>query len=146
MITRLYCYGKDDISIESITGDRQYIDSQFIGSYHRPKVGVLRLTDITSPAELHQAGLDYLAEREVERISYEFDVVDLKNVEVIQGQPYGEFERFGIGDTVRVIDEELGINVTARVVEYEQYPLDERKNRVVLANFVQTIIDNVNIS
>jgi len=144
VITRLYCYGKDDISIESITGDRPYIDSQYINSYQRPKVGVLRLTDITSPAELHQAGLDYLAEHEVERITYDFDVVDLKNVEVIQGQTYGEFERFGVGDTVRVIDEELGINVTARVVEVEQYPLDERKNRVVLANFVQTIIDNVN--
>ncbi len=67
-------------------------------------------------------------------ISFEIEFVELKNA----GYP---FEEVGLGDTVYVIYEPLGIDITARVVEYTEYPESPKSSTVVLANFRKTVVD-----
>lgn len=68
------------------------------------------------------------------KISYEVDIIDLRD------QPgYGELEYFELGDTVTVIDELLGIEVKARIVEWEYNPLRKENTRVKLGNILADI-------
>ena len=68
------------------------------------------------------------------KISYEVDIIDLRE------QPdYGELEYFELGDTITVIDELLGIEVKARIVEWEYNPLRKENTRVKLGNILSDI-------
>ena len=68
------------------------------------------------------------------KISYEVDIIDLRE------QPdYGELEYFELGDTITVIDELLGIEVKARIVEWEYNPLHKENTRVKLGNILSDI-------
>ena len=68
------------------------------------------------------------------KVSYEVDIIDLRE------QPdYGELEYFELGDTVTVIDELLGIEVKARIVEWEYNPLRKENTRVKLGNILSDI-------
>ncbi|MED3785510.1 phage tail spike protein [Geobacillus stearothermophilus] len=67
-------------------------------------------------------------------ISFEIEFVELKKA----GYP---FEEVGLGDTVYVIYEPLGIDITARVVEYTVFPESPKSSTVVLANFRKTVVD-----
>ncbi|WP_339208883.1 phage tail protein [Paenibacillus sp. FSL K6-3182] len=71
-------------------------------------------------------------------LSYVADVTELKGV-----KGYGESEAFEIGDTVHIDEEDLKIEVTARIVEYEEYPLSPERSRVVLANFLPSPTDTL---
>ncbi|SDH77494.1 phage minor structural protein, N-terminal region [Aneurinibacillus thermoaerophilus] len=133
VVTRLYVYGKDGLGIEGAsqnTAKLSYLDSQYIGNYPRPKKGSITFNDIEDPDELYKAGQEHLKTVEVPKVTYEVDLIDLQAV-----AEYGDTEAIELGDTVRVIDEELGIDVFARVVEYEKYPYEPWRSKVVLANF-----------
>jgi len=130
LVTRLIPLGKDDLSISSINGGLEYIDSQYIGNYRRPKYGVMRWTEIDDENELLTKAQEYLAKAEVPEVSYEVDVVELKAL-----AEYGNLESFSNGDDVTIIDEELGINIKARIVDYTRYPKEPWKSKVVIANF-----------
>lgn len=67
-------------------------------------------------------------------ISFEIEFVELKKA----GYP---FEEVGLGDTVYVIYEPLGIDITARVVEYTEYPESPKSSTVLLSNFRKTVAD-----
>ena len=131
LITRLYVYGNDGLTIEDATegNGMKYIDSQYINNYRRPKKGTVTF-DIDDQDELYTAGLEYLATAEIPAVSYEVDVIELKAL-----SEYGELEEFALGDEAMVIDEVLGINVQARIIEYEWYPLEPSISKVTLANF-----------
>ncbi|WP_134705083.1 phage tail spike protein [Ammoniphilus sp. YIM 78166] len=129
VITRLYVYGKDDLSIPPI-------DSPNIGLYPRPKKGEVTFSEIETTETLQRKGEEYLKKVETPKVTYEIDIVELKAL-----AEFGSTESFALGDTVKVIDEELGINVMARIVEYEHYPFEPEKSRVVLANFIPGIED-----
>ncbi|MFT9848528.1 phage tail spike protein [Aneurinibacillus sp. REN35] len=132
VITRLYVYGKDGLGIEGAlknTGGLSYIDSPHIGMYRHPKKGPVTFNDIEDPDELYEAGLKHLATVDTPQLTYEVDVMELED------------EQKELGDTVRVIDEELGIDVSARIVEYERYPYEPWRGKVVLANFRSGLTD-----
>lgn len=138
VVTRLYPYGKDGLGIEGATQNKSglsYIDSR-INDYRIPKKGSITFNDIEDPDELYKAALEHLATVDTHRITYEVDMLELKAL-----AEYGDIEGIQLGDTVRVIDEELGIDVFARVVEYERYPFDPWHSRVVLANFRPGLTD-----
>lgn len=142
VVTRLYVFGKDGLGIESAAanyGGMPYIDSPNIGNYRAPKKASKHFNDIEDPDELYQAGLDYLATIDVPKVSYEVDVVELKRL-----SDFGVMEAFSTGDEVRIIDEELGIDIYARIVSYGRYPYEPRRSRVALANFRPGIEDFFN--
>lgn len=133
VVTRLYVYGKDGLGIEGAsqnTSGLSYLDSQYINNYPRPKKGIITFNDIEDPDELYKAGQEHLKTVEVPKVTCEVDLIDLQAV-----AEYGESEAVELGDTVRVIDEGLGIDVFARVVEYERYPYEPWRSKIVLSNF-----------
>ncbi|MED4726981.1 phage tail protein [Aneurinibacillus migulanus] len=132
LATRLYVYGKDGLGIEGASKNPSglsYIDSPYINKYRHPKKGAITFNDIEDPDELYEAGLKHLATVDTPRLTYEVDMLELEN------------ETKELGDTVRVIDEELGIDVFARIVEYERYPAEKWRGKVVLANFRPGLTD-----
>lgn len=142
LITRLYVYGKDGLTIESVNSGLKYIDSPNIGLWRRPKCAEIK-TDIEDPVELLAYGQEYLAKHDTPFVNYELTVLELK---VLSG--YGKLERFWLGDDVRVIDDELGIDIKARIIEYDRYyksdgTIDPSRSSVVLANFRPGIEDEI---
>lgn len=132
VITRLYVYGKDGVALPNP------IDSPNISVYPRPKCGDVTFDEIEDLAALQAKGESYLATVDGSQLSYEVDVIELKNAE-----GYGESEALGLGDTVYIDDEDLGIAVTARIVEYEEYPFSPGRSRVTLANFLPNVTDTL---
>lgn len=139
LITRLYVYGNDGLTIEDSTygNGLKYIDSQYIDNYRRPKIGSVTF-DIDDADELYEAGLKHLAKVEIPYVSYEISVIELKNQ-----AGYGPLEEFGLGDESMAIDEVLGANIQARIIDYERYPLEDERSSVVLANFRPGIQDQL---
>lgn len=131
VITRLYVYGKDGLGIEAVNGGKSYLDSAEIGKYARPKQGSITLNDITDPQELLEAGQQHLATVDKPKVSYEGNVMELAPLE-----GYGNVEKFGLGDVVRVIEENLDTDIKARIMKYERYPYEPWRSRVTIANFI----------
>ncbi|KXZ40004.1 phage minor structural protein, N-terminal region [Alkalithermobacter thermoalcaliphilus JW-YL-7 = DSM 7308] len=69
-------------------------------------------------------------------ITYEVDLLDLSEID-----EFKDIEKFELGDEIRVIDEDLDIDVNARIVEIEYNPIRRRNTRVVLSNLIQTFAD-----
>lgn len=131
IVTRLYPYGKDGLQISGILG---YIDSPLIGNYDRPKIGHLDYSDIESQAGLLTEALkewstDLQDGIDKPRVTYSGEFLELKKL-----KEYGEFEAYGLGDVVRIIDEGLGADTTQRIMEYEHYPYEPKRSIVNLSN------------
>jgi phage minor structural protein, N-terminal region len=78
----------------------------------------------------------YLATVNKPLVSYEFEVVELK-----AAAGYDESESFRLGDTVHGYDEALKMAVTARIIDYTEYPLEPERSKVTLANFKPDLTD-----
>ena len=69
-------------------------------------------------------------------VAYELDAVMLE-------QLFGDSEHFELGDTVKVYDEGLGIDVTTRIVRM-RYDIEERMTaNVEIANFIPNVTDTL---
>lgn|GEM_PF-4206398 len=130
MITRLIPYGVDDIDIILVnpTG-KKHIDSQYIDLYRRPKVGIVRWSEVEDENELLAKAQEYLPTVDIPAASYELDVVELKSL-----TEYGDLEEFALGDDITVVDEVLGIDVKVRITKYSEYPYEPWRSSVTLAN------------
>lgn len=125
VITRLYPYGQDDLDISSVNNGATYIDSPLLAQYGYVKCGTMDYSDITDPAELLEqaqkewsaAGQDGL---DKPRVTYTVEATALSGI--------------GLGDRVQVIDEDLGLDISARVVEMEWYPYEPQRGSVKLSN------------
>jgi phage minor structural protein len=138
LCTRLYPYGQDDLDITSVNDSVAYLDSQYISNYDYIHTRYIDYSDIDDPAELKSKGLAEFSTEERDgidkpKVTYEVSIVELKKLSGYQ------FETFTLGDTVRIIDEDLNIDVNARVMEYEYYPYEPQRSKVVLANFRNNI-------
>jgi len=125
VVTRLYPLGQDDMDISSVNGGVAYIDSPLASTYGYIKCGYRNFTDITDPNELLSAAkklwsTDTKDGIDKPKVDYTVETVDLKNI--------------AIGDTIRVTDRELGIDILTRVVETTLYPLEPNKGSIVLSN------------
>lgn len=130
LITRLIPLGEEDMDISTVNGGLIYLDSQYIGNYRRPMVTVVRWLEIYDEDELKAKALEHLAKYEIPEISYEVEIVSLKDL-----LEYGSMEEYEIGDDIRIYDEDLALDIKARIVEMTQYPYEPWRDNVVLANF-----------
>jgi len=157
LITKLYGYGKDNLTIvgmdttswttEEKTGltidpathliTQPYIESQYINSYAKEYQGGLTDSSIEAEEDLLAAMQTTLAAQEVPKVRYEVSVVDLSSLAAYYG------EGFEIGDTCKVIDEDYNIDISARILELEEWPFEPWKDNVVLGNFQENIHDLV---
>ena len=93
--------------------------------------------DIENPTELKERALKEFSTEDKDgidkpRITYTISEVELKKL-----AEYGE--EFGVGDTVRIIYDTLGINTVQRIMEYEYYPYEPNQSNVVLSNTSATL-------
>jgi len=155
LVTKLYGYGKDNLTIvgmdtstwtdEEKTGltidpvthliTQPYIESQYINNYAKGYQGGLTDSSIEAEEDLLAAMRTTLTAQEVPKVRYEVSVVDLSSLAAYYG------EGFGIGDVCKVIDEDYNVNISARILELEEWPFEPWKDNVVLGNFQENIHD-----
>jgi len=68
--------------------------------------------------------------------AYDIDVLELDQLPEFEGLEY-----FELGDTVRIVDPELGVDEEQRIVEYEYDPKQRLNSRVTIANFIESLPD-----
>jgi phage minor structural protein len=118
IVTRLYArgYGEgvNQLTIEEVnpTG-KKYIDADTISLYGI-KSYVWTDRRFENAESLYNSAKALLNKWSVPKITYEVDAADLSAID-----EYG-VEKFEIGKLVRVVDEELGINVDVRVMAIEK--------------------------
>ncbi len=108
LCTRLYCYGKDDLTIESVNEGKAYLDSSYIDDYQYVKETPI-YTNISDVNKLLIYAQAYLAVYETPFLKYKADLANLATIRIWQS------EIIRLGDTVRVYDEDLNLNVKVRV-------------------------------
>lgn len=108
LCTRLYPYGRDDLTIESVNAGKAYLDSSYINNYKYRKEKVI-YTNITDASDLKTWGEAYLAIYEIPFLTYKVNLADLTKFRIWQ------HEIINLGDTLRIYDADLNLNVDVRV-------------------------------
>jgi len=109
LITRLYPYGKDDLTCESVnpTG-KIYLDSANIGNYKTRKEYAL-YTNIDNATDLYNYAVSYLALYDTPVYRYTANIADMTVFRI------WDDEGVSLGDTARVYNKDLNINVDCRI-------------------------------
>lgn len=111
IITKLYCFGKDDLDIASVNGglkyvtDYSYTNNDYIGIYSNP--------DIEDAEELKQVAIDELSLNSRPRYNYNVKVVDLRVL------PEYSHENFTLGDMVDIINPKSEIVDNVRIIRHK---------------------------
>ena len=137
-VTRLYPFGRDDLGISGVEPDglpyledfsfytaQGITEAEARARYLREEVWVDQ--SFTTEADLYAGALARMELRGAPRISYEMAVVDLAELTQLASDVYG------MGDSVRVYDGELGFNVQTRVVRILRRPLEPWASEVELS-------------
>ena len=132
--TRLYCYGKDGMSIASVNGGREYVENH---TYSNKIVCAYWVDErYTVPENMKRDAQEKLDVLACPVRTYECDIVDLARL-----RPEYSFLEFQLNQPVLLIDCARGTRMLHRVMELYQYPFDPTKNRVVLSNSGTTLSD-----
>lgn len=144
LITRIYPKGYDGITI-----DEKYIDSQYINNYARIYTSEEKFDDVKVNGESVDDGFETLVEAQEElkrRVQqmYEVDKVDLLTatytinfVELGKTEEYKNYsilEQTWLGDTVEVIEDTLGVNISVRVLKRKFDVLKNKRIETELSN------------
>lgn len=153
IITALYGFGKGEeieetgghgrrIDFADINNGKKYVENnaarlKYGRNSDKGKVhvfGKIELDDITDKGELLTKTKEELEKASTPKITYNATVEDLAK--------YGfEYEGVKLGDTVTIIDEELGLRLKARVIKLVKNLDDSNADKVTLGNFVETTND-----
>lgn len=131
VITRLYPFGEGGDShtrhnISEVNGGLLYVENFSYTS--RVLEGIYVNTDFDDPSDLKAKAEDVLAYMCQPRVSYECDFVDLSR---LAGY---EIEFIGLGDNVRVFDEDLQYDFSVRVVRKKWNIFVPEKAELELSN------------
>lgn len=130
LITRLYAYGADDLTVSSVNGGKPYIDSPNVSKYGIV-TGYLDYSDYTDPAKLKaHAEWDLMGEgndfrRDIPQLTITGNVIDLSKL-----SEYGDFEKIALGDTVHV--QEKDIVHDKRIINITYYPYSAKQPDVTI--------------
>ena len=111
LVTRLYLYGKDNMSIADANDGVPYLED--FSYTNKVRVRVIKDERFTNPYHLKEKGQDALKVLARPRASYIMKASDLSSLSGLS------HEEFFLGDEVLVFDEELGINVTTRIMSWK---------------------------
>lgn len=129
IVTRLYPFGEDDLDIRTVNNDILYLEN--FSYTNRVLEDTWTNQEIDDPQELKDAATRELARLCKPRHNYQVEHIDLRNVDKyeyisltmpglfpkIETGPH-RHETFTIGNMVDIIDEELGINTRARIIQH----------------------------
>lgn len=110
IVTRLYPFGESDLDIASVNNGVKYVEN----FSHTDKVyeGIWSNTGITEPGELKIEAEKHLAKICEPRYTYRVKIADLRTL------PEYTHDQFEVGDIVDIIDDDLGFNTQARIVQH----------------------------
>jgi len=133
IITRLYPFGKDDLSLDSV-----YIDSELI-SQLGIREGYKEYKDIETKAELltkAQFEFSDLNESRIDMplLQYRLTLIDMYKL-------YGDSYKIGLGDTIRIIDDDFSIETLQRVVSYNYYPYSPQMSSFTLGKASRNLVE-----
>ncbi|WP_099205893.1 prophage endopeptidase tail family protein [Scatolibacter rhodanostii] len=132
LITRLYPYGKDGLSIAAVNGGKEYIDNhQYTGDIICGVWKDERYTDTLSLKTDAEIMLNQLSAPER---SYDCDVIDLAKLD----SRYSDFA-FSMYKVVTLIDRTRHTRMNHKILEYKEYPDEPQKNVLTLASVVKDI-------
>lgn len=75
---------------------------------------------------------------------YKVDLIELKNSNEYIEKKLQDLEVIGAGDTVRVIDEVIGLDIENRIFSIEYNPIFAINTKLEIANTIETITDTIN--
>ena len=153
IITALYGFGKGEeieetgghgrrIDFADINNGKKYVENnaarlKYGRNSDKGKVhvfGKIEFDDITDKRELLTKTKEELEKASTPKITYNATVEDLAK--------YGfEYEGVKLGDTVTIIDEELGLRLKARVIKLVKNLDNSSADKITLGNFVETTND-----
>lgn len=133
IVTRLYCYGADDITFESINNGKPYVEN----TSYKGKPICASWTDgrYTNIKSLLEDGKKKLAEMSVPTGAYTIDVVDLQAID----DRYKNLD-MQLRSTVHcIVDPERKIDIIHRIVKKRIYPDEPSQNMITLSNQPRTL-------
>jgi phage minor structural protein len=125
LVTRLYAFGKDDMTIGAIP----YIDSPNIALYGIRK-GFKDYDHVTNKTELLRLAQWEFDSNNINRIdvpdlSYSVSFIELYKI-------WGSKFKINLGDTVKLKDSTLEIATLQRIIKYEYYPYSPQQSAITL--------------
>ena len=131
LTTRLYMYGKDDLTISSVNGGKPYIESEEGIEKYRIREAYRDYSDYDDPEKLKAfgewdlkgEGNDFRLDRP--QLTITGDVVDLSKL-----AEYGDFYKIALGDTVHVFEGD--IEHKKRIVSMKYYPYSAKQPSVTI--------------
>lgn len=131
LTTRLYMYGKDDLTISSVNGGKPYIDSKEGIEKYGIREAYRDYSDYDDPEKLKAfgewdlkgEGNEYRLDRP--QLTITGDVVDLSKL-----AEYGDFYKISLGDTVHVFED--NIEHKQRIVSMTYYPYSAKQPSVTI--------------
>lgn len=131
LTTRLYMYGKDDLTISSVNGGKPYIDSKEGIEKYGIREAYRDYSDYDDPEKLKAfgewdlkgEGNEYRLDRP--QLTITGDVVDLSKL-----AEYGDFYKISLGDTVHVFEGD--IEHKKRIVSMTYYPYSAKQPSVTI--------------
>lgn len=131
LITRLYAVGADGITFESVNGGLAYVED--FSYTDEVLVGTLDCSNFTDEADMLSYAKLRVADYCKPNYSYSVSVLYLEDYPGYRHEPYG------LGDVVRVVDEELGLNLKTRIVRMEKDILEPWNTKVELSTTIGTL-------
>lgn len=133
IVTRLYCYGADDLTFADINNGKPYVEN----TSYKGKPICASWTDgrYTNMESLLEDGKKKLDEMAVPVGSYTLDVIDLQKID----EKYRNLDMKLRSKIHCIIDPEKGIDVEHRVVKKRIYPDAPYQNRITLSNQPRTL-------
>ena len=132
MITRLWAFGSDDLTVSSVNGGKAYIDSPNIEKYGVQE-GYKDYSDYTSAEKLLRNAKWEFDEDNEDRIDAPQLTISGKLIDLSKLAQYGAAEKLEIGDTVHVFDID-GTEYVQRVIEYQAYPLEPKESNISIGH------------
>ena len=132
MITRLWAFGSDDLTVSSVNGGKAYIDSPNIEKYG-VQDGYKDYSDYTSADKLYRNAKWEFDEDNEDRIDVPQLTISGKLIDLYKLAEYGAAEKLEIGDTVHVFDID-GTEYVQRVIEYQAYPLEPKESNISIGH------------
>lgn len=131
LITRLYAFGKDGMTFASVNGGLSYVEDF---SYTKEVlIGSLDCSNFTSAEDMLSYAKMRVADYCKPNYSYRLSVLYIQN---LAGHGH---EVYGLGDIVRIVDEELGLDIRTRIVRMEKDILEPWNTVVELSTTIGTL-------
>lgn len=154
--TRIVPVGYDGIMLNK---PNNYVDSSLINKYARIKTREVKFDDIKVRGEYEDEGFNTLSEAQAEMVkrcnklyeggidipkcNYTVTFVNLANTAEYKENGLENLEKINLGDTVKVTNTKIGIDIKARCIKYSWNCISNRYISQELGNFIENYFDGL---